>query len=281
MGGEVKLINTGWTDEARAASLAVRRAKAKERRRRREIEELFEWQRQSRGRDFMGNWYPRGRDGRRNDPHYGQSTKEAPYGWVEGTMEPRKEPLYDGRGRPIIPRPWKDIHRPEKKGGRWKFIQADDGAAFPTPVYVGGVAEQKTREWLKKRDEAEAKWGRCGRRKRGFDRNPDATEEEWRKHDEEQRRKYEERRRVDDEEFERWQRAILGKGQGARMITQPGHQSLRHGDRQSGSVDSGTGSEEGDGNGRRKTTRRNRQPMNTLILNPPTPRLRRTSREGI
>jgi len=254
------LGNTGWTDEARAASLAVRRAKAKERRRRREIEELFEWQRQSRGRDFMGNWYPRGRDGRRDDPHYGKSTEEAPYGWIEGTLEPRKEPLYDGQGRPIIPRPWKDIHRPEKKGGRWKLVQAEEGAVFPTPVYVGGEAERNTREWLKKKDKAEAYWGRFGRKKRWFDKNPDATEEEWEKHDEEQRRKYEERRRADDKEFERWQRAILSKGQGERLITKPGPEDMR-------SVDSGTGSEKGGSESRRRTAKRNRQPMNTLILN--------------
>ena len=120
----MKLINTGWTDEARAASLAVRRAKAAERKRQQAREEMFARQREQSGRDFVENWYPRGRDGYSEDPHYGVSTPEAPYGYVEGTNEPRKEPLYDQYGRPIIPRPWEDYH-PKKRGGHWEWVKAD------------------------------------------------------------------------------------------------------------------------------------------------------------
>ena len=36
------------------------------------------------------------------------------------TKTPRKEPLYDRYGRPIVPRPWEDYHRP-KKSGVWPF----------------------------------------------------------------------------------------------------------------------------------------------------------------
>ena len=98
------LCNTGWTDEARAASLAVRRAKAAARQADRE--RMFDAQRRSAGRDFVENWYPRGRDGRDADPHDGVTTDQAPYGFVDGTETPRKEPLYDRYGRPIIRRFW-------------------------------------------------------------------------------------------------------------------------------------------------------------------------------
>jgi hypothetical protein len=165
------LVNTGWTDEARAASLAVRRAKAAERKRQRdrEREQMFDRQRQNGGRNFIENWYPRGRDGRSEDPHYGTPTPEAPYGYIEGTMEPRKEPLYDRYGRPIVPRPWEDYHRPKKPFFPW---QKDESL-------------ERDLEWLEKVDAAEKLWGRFGRKKEWMDAHPNATEAEWEAYDKE------------------------------------------------------------------------------------------------
>jgi hypothetical protein len=187
------LANTGWTDEARAASLAVRRAKAEARAR----EEMFERQRQESGRDFVEGWYPRGRDGFSEDPHYGSSTPEAPYGYVEGTMDPRKEPLYDRYGRPIIPRRREDYH-PKKRGGHWEWVKADPKSLALMPVYVGGDSDKTNTEWLEKIRKAEKLWGRFGKKKRFFDKNPGATEEDWKKHDAEQLRKWIERKRAEE-----------------------------------------------------------------------------------
>jgi hypothetical protein len=120
------LANTGWTDIARAASLAVRRAKAAARKffveggfaveapvqgtepgppehetaKQAARRAMFEKQAKRAGKEFLGNWYPRGADGKNADPRIGVSTAEAPYGYVEGTTTPRTEPLYDQFGRP-------------------------------------------------------------------------------------------------------------------------------------------------------------------------------------
>lgn len=237
----MELTNTGWTDEARAASLAVRRAKAAARKEQRAREEMFERQREESGRDFIEGWYPRGRDGFREDPHYGTSTPEVPYGYVEGTMDPRKEPLYDQYGRPIIPRPWEDYH-PKKRGGHWEWVKADPKSLAPMPVYVGGDSDKNNTEWLEKVAEAEKLWGRFGKKKRWMDKNPEATEADWQKHDAEQLREWIKRKR----EEERAEAEARKYGE---------------------SVDSDTGSEESTEDARTGATKRNRQPMNTLILN--------------
>jgi hypothetical protein len=216
------LANTGWTDEARAASLATRRAKAAERkgqkpvggdqkaeggkppspsprlddaarrkaadadlaaakrqarkdvekrRRAKERERMFDQQRERAGRDFVNNWYPDGHDGATEDPHYGVSTREAPYGYVEGTDRPRSEPLYDTYGRPIVPRPREDYHPP------WN-------------PFRGVIGKDETMErdlaWIDKKDKAEKEWGPFGRKKQFMARNPGATEADWEKHDKEQ-----------------------------------------------------------------------------------------------
>ena len=92
------LTNTGWTDEARAASLARRRAQAAARAA--ERDRMFEEQKKLTGEDFVENWYPRDGDGEGQDPHYGETTHAAPYGFVDGTRQARSEPLYDRYGRP-------------------------------------------------------------------------------------------------------------------------------------------------------------------------------------
>jgi hypothetical protein len=235
------LANTGWTDEARAASLAVRRAKAAARKEQRAREEMFERQREESGRDFIEGWYPRGRDGFSEDPHYGTSTPKAPYGYLEGTMDPRKEPLYDRYGRPIIPRPWEDYH-PPKRGGHWEWVKADPRSVIPMPIYVGGgESERKNTEWLEKVKAAEELWGRFGKKKRWMDKNPEATEADWEKHDAEQLRQWIKRKR----EEERAEAEARRRGE---------------------SVDFEADSEDTVEDARTGATRRNRLPMNTLIL---------------
>jgi len=123
------------------------------------------------------------------------------------------------------------------------------------PIYIGGgESERKNAEWLEKVKAAEELWGRFGKKKRFFDKNPGATEGDWKKHDAEQLRKWIERKRAEE-------RAEA--------------EARKHGE----PVDLGTGSEEPVEDARTGATKRNRQPMNTLILNPPSPRLRQTSRE--
>lgn len=177
------IANTGWTDEARAASLAVRRAKAAAKKAARD--RMFQEQRERAGRDFVENWYPRGEDGKTEDPHYGVSTREAPYGFVDGTEEPRKEPLYDAHGRPIVPKSWEDWHKPVKTG-IWPF-QKD-------------ASLERDLAWARKVRKAEELWGPFGEKKRFFDRNPDAGELNWKDY---QRWKY--------EQWKKEQRELEGK----------------------------------------------------------------------
>ena len=137
------LVNTGWKDEARGASLAVRQAKAAAR------AEMFARQQALNPGDFIGNWYPRGNDGMYEDPHYGVSTRDAPYGYVEGTQTPRKEPLYDVDGTPIIPRTREEIQNPDTS---WMVPRATDKSRVSDEAWQAQV------------DLALAKWGRFGRR---------------------------------------------------------------------------------------------------------------------
>jgi hypothetical protein len=188
------LRNTGWTDEARAASLAVRRAKAAARKAARE--RMFQEQRERGGRDFIENWFPRGEDGKEEDPHYGVSTREAPYGYVDGTDRPRKEPLYDAHGRPIVPKSWEEWNRPAKSGV-WPF-QKD-------------VSAERDVAWLKKVRKAEEYWGPFGQKKRFFDRNPGATEKDWQKYE---RKQY--------EEWKKEQRELEGKPPGVKGKSKKG-----------------------------------------------------------
>lgn len=167
-GSEV-LWNTGWTDEARASSLAVRQAKARQKRKERDA--MFAEQQQRGGDDFIENWYPRGRDGKYQDPHYGRTSREAPYGYVDGTDTPRKEPLYDRYGRPIIPRTRDEYTKPEMSG-MWPF-QKD--TSLGRDLY-----------WMGKVERAEKTWGPFGRKKRFMDEHPGASEEDWKKYDREQ-----------------------------------------------------------------------------------------------
>jgi hypothetical protein len=46
-----------------------------------------------------------------NDPHWGSFGPEAPYGYHDATGEPRKEPLYDRTGKPIVPRLPEHVYR--------------------------------------------------------------------------------------------------------------------------------------------------------------------------
>lgn len=115
---------------------AEARRQVEARRRKKRIEAMFAAQRRKGGDRFVDNWYPRGGDGLREDPHYGETSPEAPYGYVEGTQWPRREPLYDSQGRPIIPRPWQDIHRPERRGGQWASESYPGGPVGGNPVYT-------------------------------------------------------------------------------------------------------------------------------------------------
>jgi hypothetical protein len=207
------LANTGWTNEARAASIAVRQAKARARgtnpkwdekpgdgfwkrigkKLARDFgrkdpaksplpsspklstpqEKMFAEQARRAGKEFLGGWYPRGADGKNADPRIGETTAEAPYGYVEGTKTPRKEPLYDQWGRPIIPRPKKDWFEADVAGFGW--LSQDIGLA-------------RAKVWLRKSDEAMAKWGPFGQKKKFMDANPGATDGEWEKADAEKMR---------------------------------------------------------------------------------------------
>ena len=198
------LAENRWSDAAREASLAVRRAKAAKRKkdreerraagRKRERDRMFREQREREGSDFAGNWYPRGRDGKSENPYYGRTSAEAPYGYIEGTMEPRKEPLYDQFGRPIIPRPWEDVNRPVRKGGRWTVVE-DPGSLMSWPVYLGGEADERDRAWLKQVDAAEKLWGRFGKKKRWMDEHPGATDADWEAEEKRQFREWKAKRR--------------------------------------------------------------------------------------
>ena len=232
------LVNTGWTDEARAASLATRRAKAAERKKAEEAEaekqaniakrkaqkakeekalarqRMFEWQQKYHGKNFIENWYPRGRDGKGEDPHYGTPTREAPYGYVEGTMTPRKEPLYDRYGRAIVPRPYEDYHPPME--------------IFP---WQKGKSLERDMAWLEELDAARQEWGPFGKKKQWMDKHPNATDADWEEYDQKR--------------FEEWKKQNLRPKR----------------------VDSRTGNRNGGHENRLKPTKGNRRVMNTLILN--------------
>jgi len=107
-------------------------------------------------------WYSRGSDGSLSDPHYGDRGLNAPYGFVDGTSEPRNEPLYDQNGAPIVPRPEKDTDSP-LLWHTWDSLEA----------------QRRNEEWLKESDEAEDLWGPFGRKKKWMDQNPDATSADW------------------------------------------------------------------------------------------------------
>lgn len=181
------VANTGWTNEARVASLEVRRAKARTREEKEKARaEMFEKQMKAGGKDFIEHWYPKGRDGQREDPHYGETPPQAPYGWIEGTVRPRTEPLYDKVGRPIIPRTWEEWHRP------------------------GPDAKQRQADWEARTDAAEKEWGRFGRKKQFLTDNPGATEEDW--NAEEKRRLIEWIKQKRQEKREKEKKAAGAKG---------------------------------------------------------------------
>ena len=175
--GEKDWWKQPWTDASRygapwdaleeGAPVATAKEKTAKQKRR---DELFAEQREMTGKAFFGNWYPRGDDGKYQDPHYGETSKEAPYGYVDLSGEnpygdenkkrvPRTEPLYDASGRPIIPRP-AGGYGPER-AGVWPFQK--DYSVERDLFYA--------RQQLK----AEAEWGRFGEKKRFFEKNPGAT----------------------------------------------------------------------------------------------------------
>lgn len=185
------LTNTGWTDEARAASLAVRQEKAELRRQARWSTERreAEFKRQQEicrksGTKFQGNWYPRGLDGLDRDPHHGKTGPEAPYGYEDTTGKPRKEPLYDEYGNPIIPR----IKR------AWQETAGDGGPTLFPKLRDKWIAEEAA--WKAKSKEARDEWGRFGEKKRWLDENPDKTEADWKEMDRAQQRERSRRREI-------------------------------------------------------------------------------------
>ncbi|MDD5707842.1 MAG: hypothetical protein PHR35_18135 [Kiritimatiellae bacterium] len=196
----------GWSDAARAAALAVRRKKAAERKRQEaerraaggqtnapaQKEEAWDAERVAReaeweeikkrarqreedllrrqaaaaerdGTEWRGRWTTRGTDGIMHDPHWGETSPDAPYGYEEGTGRPRQEPLYDQYGAPIIP--MKKLSWYGMPLTRWKRLQKEN---------------------REKSKEAEKIFGRWGSRKKFFEQHPEATEEEWK--DESKRR---------------------------------------------------------------------------------------------
>jgi hypothetical protein len=171
------LLNAGWSDEARAASLDVRRAKAAKRKkadakweaeqRKKKREKMFDRQREVAGKQFIESWYPRGRDGRNEDPHIGRTGPEAPYGYVDGTADPRKEPLYDRFGRAIIPRLKDDWFPQELNLFPWQQEARSN-------IVRAHQAENKAAEKL---------WGAFGKKKRWMDDHPGATDADWKAHD--------------------------------------------------------------------------------------------------
>ena len=193
------VANTGWTNEARQASIAVRQAKAAARgsdgssdsgRSNTGRDRMFDDQKKAGGKDFLGNWYPRGDDGKTQDPRIGESTPDAPYGYVEGTTTPRKEPLYDQWGRPIIPQSKQD------------WFEADV-VGFGALSHDYGMDRAKV--WIKKVDAAENTWGPFGQKKKFMDAHPGATNKDWDNYDREQGAKKKgslgwKSRRADDDE---------------------------------------------------------------------------------
>jgi len=125
-------------------------------------------------RFLINNWYPRGDDGKNADPRFGESTPGAPYGYVEGTKTPRKEPLYDQWGRPIIPRPKRD------------WFEADV-AGFGCFSHNYGL--DRANVWATKVDAATKKWGPFGQKKKYLEAHPGATEKDWEVYDQQRQDK--------------------------------------------------------------------------------------------
>jgi hypothetical protein len=164
--------------------LAVRQAKASKRQSRRWSEarrELeFELQRKlprNHAGDFVSNWYPDGQDGLNKDPHYGETSPEAPYGVHDETGQPRTEPLYDEYGNPIIPR---ETH----------FMRS------------GQQLKQDEKENREKVKKALEEWGRYGGKKRYLEENPGATEEDWKEFDKERKKQREMAKKMQEAEEE-------------------------------------------------------------------------------
>jgi hypothetical protein len=143
---------------------------------------MFEKQAKRAGKEFLGNWYPRGKDGKNADPRIGVSTAEAPYGYVEGTTTPRTEPLYDQFGRPIIPRPKEDWFEPDVAG--FGVILRDYGA-------------DRAKVWAQKVNEAAAKWGPFGDRVRMSEEDGiTVTDAEYERYQEDREKAYKKKARA-------------------------------------------------------------------------------------
>lgn len=177
----MELANTGWTEEARAASLAVRRARAEERKSRREAERRRQGEIGRRdGTEWVSGWYAKGADGVKHDPHWGKTAKEAPYGYNEATGKAREEPLYDEYGAPIVPR----------QQAKWYQVRSLAQAA-------------KEEAYARAREKVALKeWGRFGMRKKWFAKWPESTEEEWKAWERRDRRLREERKERETEQEE-------------------------------------------------------------------------------
>lgn len=191
------LANTGWTDEARKVSLAVRRAKAAARAKVilegfRRDGKLAREQVEVCVKDdvpFVKNWYPREGDGAEHAPHWGKTGPEAPYGYSDVTGEPRKEPLFDEDGWPIVPREYDEREEEARKSNPMFVAPAaigikekehkTRGVETPWQRRRRERAEERYATWQERAKEVRDEWGRFGEKNRWMEAHPEASETEW------------------------------------------------------------------------------------------------------
>jgi len=149
------------------------------------------------------SWYSRGSDGIQSDPHFGERSADAPYGYVDGTREPRTEPLYERDGQAILPRPeddanprfWQGWGLPSYRSDelQQKVDEFDDlfGWGLPSHIvesqqegeeaydFMGWGANARNAEWLNERAEADYLWGPFGKKKKWMDQHPNSTSADW------------------------------------------------------------------------------------------------------
>ena len=93
------------------------------------------------------------------DPHWGPYGPDAPYGYHDGTGEPREEPLYDANGYPIVPRePLRSRH-----GNSAEDYQSDE-------------------DWRRRSEDALGHWGRWGQKRKWMRKHAGLGEADWREY---------------------------------------------------------------------------------------------------
>jgi len=208
------LVNTGWTNEARAASLAVRQDKARARAeeeaklnaemdaadqaadeehyaglkdgtvvKRRgaggsgkesQRDLMFQEQRQIAGKDFHGNWYPAGDDGGLSNPFVGKVGRGAEFGYHEITGKPRREPIYSAIGKPVIPRTREEWNAKDSDLSLWQRLR--------TPA--GQLPSEKLAAYQAQVEKLALEYGPFGKRREWMKSHPGASYSDWLQADE-------------------------------------------------------------------------------------------------